>query len=84
MNKRDKPIGTENAQSAAERFILGRYPYANVAFERIALRNYGALQVYEIIGCFRLTKWPNSVGRKSQCEIQVNAYSADIVDYHGT
>ena len=84
MNKRDKPIGKKNAQMAAERFVLDRYPYANVAFERIALRNYDALQVYELVGCFRLAKWPNSVGRKSQCEIQINAYSADIVGYHGT
>ena len=84
MNKRDKPIGIESARSAAERFILGRYHYANVAFERMVLRNDGALQVYELVGCFRLAKWPNSVGRKSQCEIQVNAYNADIVGYHGT
>ena len=84
MNKRDKPIGTKNAQMAAERFLLDRYPYANVAFERIALKNYGACQVYEIVGCSKLIKWPNSVGRKSQCEIQIDAYSADIVDYHET
>jgi hypothetical protein len=84
MNKRDKPIGTKNAQMAAERFLLDRYPYTNVAFERIALKNYGARQVYEIVGCSRLIKWPNSVGRKSQCEIQIDAYSADVVDYHGT
>ncbi len=84
MNKKDKPIGTKNAQMAAERFVLDRYPYANVAFERIALNNHGARPVYELVGGFRLIKWPNSVGRKSQCEIQIDAYSADIVDYHET
>ncbi|MBA7491836.1 hypothetical protein ES702_02384 [subsurface metagenome] len=83
MNIREKPIGTENARRAAERFILDRYPYANVAFERAALKTDGTRQFYEVAGCCRLIKWPNSVGRKSQCEIQVDAYSADIAGYHG-
>ena len=84
MNKRDKLIGTKNALMAAEGFLLDRYPYASVAFETIALKDYGAREVYEIVGYSKLTKWPNSIGIKSRCEIQIDAYSADIVDYHGT
>lgn len=83
MNKTEKPIGTESAQRAAERFVLDRYPYANVAFERAVLKTDGTRQVYEVAGYCRLIKWPKSVGRKSQCEIQVDAYSADIVGHHG-
>ena len=83
MNKRAKPIGTEDARRAAERFILDKYPYANVIFERAALKTDGIRQVYEVAGHCRLAKWLNSVGIKSQCEIQVDAYSADIVGHRG-
>ncbi len=84
MNKRDKTIGTKNAQIAAEKFVLSKYPHTDVAFERIELINHGVLQVYELMGYLRLAKWPISVGRKSLCKIQVNAYNADIVNHHGT
>ena len=83
MSKREKPIGAENAQRVAERFILDRYPYANVAFGRAALKTCGTRQVYELAGYCRLARWLNSTDRKSLCEIQVDAYSADIVGYHG-
>ena len=83
MNKMAQQIGEENAQRAAERFILERYPYAKVAFERAALKTYGTQQVYELAGYCRLVRWLNSTGRKSLCEIQVDAYNADIVNYHG-
>jgi hypothetical protein len=83
MSKKEKPIGVENAQRAAEKFILDRYPYATVTFERTVLNTDGRRRVYEVAGYCRLIKWPNSVGRKSHCEIRVEAYSADIVGYHG-
>ena len=83
MSKIEKPISAENACRAAKRFILDRYPYANVAFESAALKNNGTRQVYELAGHCRLVRWLNSSGRKSLCKIQVDAYSADIVGYHG-
>ena len=84
MNKRNKTIGIEKAQKAGEKFILGKYPFTNVTFEKIELINDGVLQVYELLGYLKLTKWPISAGRKSLCKIQVNAYNADIVSHHGT
>lgn len=81
MNKRRQPAGVKNAQRAAERFILDKYPYATVVFGSTELKTGGTRQVYEITGQCRLNKWPNSVGRKSQCEIQVDAHSADIVAF---
>ena len=83
MSKREKTIGAENAKRAAERFILDKYPYANLDFERATLKTDGIHQFYEVVGYCRLVRWLNSVGRKSLCEIQVDAYSADIVGYHG-
>ena len=83
MNKKTKLIGIKNAYSAAEKFMLGKYPYSKLAFDRIELRNAGELEVYELLGFCKLSKWPNAVGTKSQCQIQVDAYSADIVEYHG-
>jgi hypothetical protein len=84
MNKRDKTIGIRNAKIAAEKFVLSKYPHTNVAFDRIDLINDGVLQVYELMGYLNLAKWPNSVGIKNLCKIQVNAFNADIVDHHGT
>ena len=83
IHKRDKTIGIKNAIIVAEKLVLSKYPHTNVAFERIDLINDGALQVYEFMGYLNLAKWPNSVGIKNLCKIQVNAYNAEIVDHHG-
>ena len=76
-------LDVEKAQRAAERFILDRYPYANVAFQRAELKTCGTQQVYEFAGYSILAKWPKSTAIKRLCQIQVDAYSADVVEYHG-
>ena len=81
MDKITKPIGKENAQRVAERFILDKYPYATVVFESTELKTDGTRQVYEVTGQCRLNKWPKSVGRKSRYDIQIDAYNADIIRF---
>ena len=81
MSKRGKPISSENAQRAAERFILDTYPYANIVFERAELKTSATQQIYEFMGYSRLARWPESIAVKRLCEIQVDAHSGDIVSY---
>ncbi len=83
MDNFEKPIDEEHARRVAERFILDRYPYASVAFERAEFKNAEAQQYYEFAGYSRLAKWPESIAAKRLCEIQVDAHSANIVSYNG-
>ena len=64
-------------------FILYKYPYANVTFEKAELRTNDACQFYKFAGYSRLAKWPESIATKRLCEIHVDAQSADIIDYNG-
>ena len=79
MKKLEKPIGAEDAQRAAKRFILARGSNASIAFHKVALRKSGRGQVYELEGYCRFTKWPASTGRKSLFKIVVDAHSRSIV-----
>ncbi len=83
MSEVDKMLDAEKARRAAEKFILDRYPYSNVAFQREELKTCGTRQVYEFAGYSVLAKWPKATAIKRLCQIQVDAYSADIVEYHG-
>ena len=83
MNTVQTPIEEENARRVAERFILDRYPYASIDFDRAELKTADAQQYYEFAGYSRLVRWPESIAAKKLCEIQVDAHSADIVGYNG-
>ena len=81
MNKIAQKISKENAQKAVERFILDRFPNANITFEDMILKAKGTRQIYEVTGhCYcRLVNWPNSVGIKIRYKINVDASSEDII-----
>ncbi len=83
MKVSNRMIDEENARKAAERFLLGRYPYANVTFEKTELRTNDTRQFYKFAGYSRLAKWPESIAAKRFCEIWVDAQSADIIGSHG-
>ena len=74
-------IGVEDAEKAAERFILGRHPDAKVNFDRVVLKALGAEPVYEVEGHFATKGRSLSAGRTKSFKIQVYAYSAKIVSY---
>ena len=74
-------IGVEDAERAAQRFILGRHPEAKVNFDRVMLKALGAEPVYEVEGHFATKGRFLSTGRKKLFKIQVHAYSAKIVSY---
>ncbi len=76
-------IDEENARRVAEKYILDKYPYANVSFERAGLRTDATQYFYEFAGYSRLAKWPESIAAKRLCEIRVDAHSADIIASHG-
>ena len=76
-------LDVERAQMAAERFILERYPYANISFQRAELKNFDAQQLYEFAGYCVLKKWPRATSIKKLCQIQVDAQSADILEHRG-
>ena len=76
-------IDEENARRVAERFILDRYPYANVTFKKAELMTNNTQQFYKFAGYSRLAKWPASIAAKRFCEIWVDAQSADIIGSHG-
>lgn len=71
------------ARWIAEKFILDRYPYANVTFERAELRNNDTKQFYRFSGYSRLAKWPESIAPKTLCEVYIDAQSADIIGSNG-
>ena len=83
MSELDKLLDPEKAARVAERFILDRYPYADVTFQSAELKTYGTRQVYELAGYSVLAKWPKATAIKRLCQIQVDAYSADVVEYRG-
>ena len=83
MGNLQTPIKAENARGVAERFILDRYPYASIDFERVELKTAEAQQYYEFTGYSRLAEWPESITDKRLCEIQVDPHSADVVSYKG-
>lgn len=83
MIELDKLLDQEKASRVVERFILDRYPYTNVAFQSAELKTSGTRQVYEFAGYLMLAKWPKSTAIKRLCQIQVDAYNADIVQYRG-
>lgn len=65
MDNFEKLIDEENARIVAERFILDRYPYASVAFEKAESKSSEAQQYYEFAGYSRLARWPESIAVKS-------------------
>ena len=79
----NKLIDEESARRVAEKYILDKYPYANLSFERAELRTNATQQFYEFAGYSRLAKWPESIAAKSLCEVWVDAQSADIIASHG-
>ncbi len=83
MDKPRQPIDEENARRVAQRFILDRYPYSNIAFARVELKTCATQQYYEFAGYSSLAKWPASIATKRLCEIQVDAHSADVISYQG-
>jgi len=83
MSEFTKLLDVERAQMAAERFILERYPYASISFQRAELKNYNAQQLYEFAGYCVLSKWPRATSIKKLCQIQVDAQSADILEHRG-
>ena len=76
-------LDPEKAASVVETFILDRYPYTDVNFQDPELKTYGTRQVYEFAGFLVQAKWPRATAIKRRCEIQVDAYSADVVEYQG-
>ncbi len=83
MAELGKFLDREKAASVVERFILDRYPYTNVTFQSTELKTCGTRQVYEFTGYLVLAKWPRATTIKKQCQIQVDAYSADILKHRG-
>ncbi len=77
----NKLIDEENARRVAEGFILDRYPYGSVTFEKAELRTNETHQFYRFLGYSRLAKWPESIAVKKLCEIWVDAHSADIIGF---
>lgn len=76
-------LDPDKAANVVERFILDRYPYTDVNFQDPELKTNGTRQVYEFAGYLVLAKWPRAHAIKKRCQIQVDAYSADIVEYKG-
>ncbi|HEY77838.1 MAG TPA: hypothetical protein G4O09_01855 [Dehalococcoidia bacterium] len=76
-------IGVDDAQRAAERFILGRNPKAKINFSKAMLRQIGTEAVYEVEGDFTVGGGLFSSGSKRlvNIKIQVHAYTAKIVGY---
>jgi len=83
MSKLSRLLDPEKAAEVVERFILDRYPYTNITFQNPELKSCGTRQVYEFAGFLVLAKWPSSTAIKRRCQIQVDAYSADVVEYKG-
>jgi hypothetical protein len=79
--ERRELIGVEDAERAAERFILGRHSDAEVRFEKAVLKALGPEPIYEVEGHFATRGRFLSSGRKKLFKIQVHAYSAKIVSY---
>jgi hypothetical protein len=76
-------ISVDDAQRAAERFILGRSPKAKVNFSKAMLKQIGTEPVYEVEGDFTAGGGLFSSGSKKliNIKIQVHAYTAKIIGY---
>ena len=79
MAEKTDLIGIEDAQRAAERFILGRNSKAKVNFDKATLKQYGTEPVYEVEGDFTSGGLLSST--RKLFKIQVHAYSEKIVGY---
>ena len=74
-------IGVEDAQRAAERFILGRHSKAKVYFSKAMLKAFVTEPVYEVEGDFTAGGGILSPKTKKLFKIQVHAYTTKIVGY---
>lgn len=81
MEDKKDLIGIEDAQRAAERFILARHSKAKVDFDQATLKQIGEEPVYEVEGSFAMSGGFFSSGAKKVFQIQVHAYSTKIVGY---
>jgi len=80
-----KVVSVDDAQRAAERYILGKHPKAQITFDKTALAQIGGIVVYVVEGKAVLTKGLLeeifSTPAQKAFKIQVHAYSDKILGY---